>query len=56
LYFAEYAEFREILDELVANRLLAGQLGRQGREYVLANYQPGQVAARYLETLGAWFD
>jgi glycosyltransferase involved in cell wall biosynthesis len=56
LYFADYAEFREILDELAANGRLAGQLGRQGREYVLANYQPAQVAARYLETLGAWFD
>jgi glycosyltransferase involved in cell wall biosynthesis len=56
LYFTDYAEFREILDELVANGCLADQLGRQGREYVLANYQPAQVAARYLETLGAWFD
>ncbi len=56
LYFADYAEFREILDELVANSSLADRLGRQGREYVLANYQPAQVAARYLETLSAWFD
>jgi glycosyltransferase involved in cell wall biosynthesis len=56
LYFADYAEFREILDELLANRTLANQLGRQGREYVLANFEPHRVAARYLETLGAWFD
>lgn len=56
LYFAGYAEFREILDEWLARRDLADQLGRQGREFVLANFAPGQVAARYIETLHAWFD
>jgi glycosyltransferase involved in cell wall biosynthesis len=56
LYFAGYQEFREIVDELLANRALADQLGRQGREFVLANFEPGRVAARYLETLSAWFD
>ena len=55
LYFASYPEFREILDELRANPGLAAQLGRQGREFVRANFEPGQVAARYLETLRAWF-
>jgi len=56
LYFSNYAEFREILDELLAHRPLAGQLGRQGREFVLENFAPRLVAARYLETLRAWFD
>ncbi len=56
LYFSNYAEFREILDELLARRELADQMGRQGREFVLANFEPRQVAARYLETLRAWFD
>jgi len=55
LYFASYAEFREILDELRTNPSLAAQLGRQGRELVRAIFEPGHVAARYLETLRAWF-
>lgn len=56
LYFAGYQEFREIIDELLANRALAGRLGRQGRDFVLEHFEPGRVAARYLATLSGWFD
>ena len=54
LYFADYKEFREILRLLTVDRILARSLGAQGREFVLSNFQPHAVAARYLAALEQW--
>jgi glycosyltransferase involved in cell wall biosynthesis len=54
LYFADYEEFREILALLTFDRSLAKALGARGREYVLSNFQPKAVAARYLSVLEQW--
>jgi glycosyltransferase involved in cell wall biosynthesis len=54
LYFADYQEFREILTLLTFDRRLAKALGARGREFVLSNFQPQAVAARYLSVLEQW--
>jgi glycosyltransferase involved in cell wall biosynthesis len=54
LYFANYEEFREILTLLASDTKLAMGLGSQGRQYVLSNYHPSAVAARYVSALGRW--
>jgi glycosyltransferase involved in cell wall biosynthesis len=54
LYFADYQEFREILALLTFDQPLAKGLGARGREYVLSNFQPKTVAARYLSALEQW--
>jgi glycosyltransferase involved in cell wall biosynthesis len=54
LYFANYEEFSEILRLLSTNTALAEALGSQGRQYVLDNFHPDVVAARYLSALTQW--
>ena len=54
LYFADYQEFREILTLLTVERTLAESLGALGQEFVLSNFQPHAVAARYLAALEQW--
>ena len=54
LYFADYEEFREILTLLTVNPSLAKSLGALGRQFVLSNFQPQAVAARYLAALEQW--
>jgi glycosyltransferase involved in cell wall biosynthesis len=54
LYFADYQEFREILMLLVNEPNLCAALGANGREYVLANFQPNVVANRYISALERW--
>lgn len=54
LYFSNYAEFREILTLLTVDAALAKGLGARGREYVISNYQPDKVAARYVSVLEKW--
>jgi glycosyltransferase involved in cell wall biosynthesis len=54
LYFSDYAEFREILNFYVENPELCSVLGGNGRQYVLANFEPEVVACRYQKTLNNW--
>ena len=58
LYFADYQEFREILKLLAQDQAkdqeLCRGLGANGRQFVLDNFQPEIVAARYRETLERW--
>ncbi len=56
LYFGNYAEFSATLDYIFANPEITGQMGRQGRAYVLANFQWPMVLAKYeriIETMMA---
>ena len=48
LYYQSYAEFRETMRFLLANRDTARQLGKQGQQYVLSRYQWADVEAAYL--------
>ncbi len=58
LYFADYREFREILKLLAQDQAkdqeLCRGLGANGRQFVLDNFRPEIVAARYRETLERW--
>ena len=55
LFFEDYDEFAAIVNRLSGDPVLADQLGRQGREYVRANFVPEVVAARYIAALSEWF-
>jgi len=54
LYFSGYEEFREILCRLADDGALCAVLGANGRRYVLENFRPDAVAARYREALQSW--
>jgi len=54
LYFSQYEEFREILCLLGDDENLCAALGASGRQYVLENFRPDTVAARYQEALNSW--
>jgi glycosyltransferase involved in cell wall biosynthesis len=54
LYFSRYEEFREILCLLSDDESLCAALGSNGRQYVLENFRPDVVAARYQEALQSW--
>jgi glycosyltransferase involved in cell wall biosynthesis len=54
LYFATYEEFREIVRLLSDYNSLCAALGTNGRRYVLENFRPEAVAARYKKTLEHW--
>lgn len=47
LYFTSYDEFAATISYLLDNPLTADRLGRQGREYVLANYAWDIITPRY---------
>lgn len=47
LYFANYPEFAATLNYLLDNPATAAQMGRQGRDYVLANYPWEVIIPRY---------
>ena len=47
LYFANYDEFAATIDYLLGNVTAAQQMGRQGYEYVMANFQWPMVLAKY---------
>jgi glycosyltransferase involved in cell wall biosynthesis len=54
LYFSQYEDFREILCLLADDENLCAALGVNGRRYVLENFRPDAVAARYQEALQSW--
>jgi glycosyltransferase involved in cell wall biosynthesis len=54
LYFADYGEFREILELYTEYPELCPALGANGRRYVLDNFRPEVVASRYREALARW--
>jgi len=54
LYFSQYEEFHEILLLLSDDQNLSAALGANGRQYVLGNFRPDAVAARYREALESW--
>jgi glycosyltransferase involved in cell wall biosynthesis len=54
LYFSDYDEFSEIVRLLSDDRSLSGALGASGRQYVLDNFHPDAVAARYQNALQSW--
>jgi glycosyltransferase involved in cell wall biosynthesis len=54
LYFSNYQEFREILSFLTEKPDLSSAMGENGRNYVLANFHPSTVAARYIAALEGW--
>lgn len=47
LYFANYPEFAATLNYLLDHPATAAQMGRQGRDYVLANYPWDVIIPRY---------
>lgn len=51
LYFTNYPEFAATLDYLRAHPATARQMGRNGRAYVLANYQWPQIIDRYAQII-----
>ena len=54
LWFASYGEFKEAVDWLKHNPSAAGQMGRNGREYVEQNYGWDRVFLRFSDTLKRW--
>lgn len=51
LWYSNYAEFREALNLLLGDPSLRETLGRQGREYVLQNYQWTKVLQAYRDAI-----
>lgn len=51
LYFGNYEEFALCLDLLLAHPRLAGQMGENGRAYVLKNYQWAVIVGKYRRLL-----
>ena len=59
LYFTNYEEFAATVDYLLDNPLIAQQMGKNGRQYVLANYQWPTVIDKYkqlINTIAAELD
>lgn len=54
LYFSRYEEFREILCLLGDDENVCAALGANGSRYVLDNFHPDAVAARYQQALESW--
>ncbi len=54
LWFETYFEFAACVDRLRADRVLAAQLGRAGRDYVHENYSWPVVVEKYLEGFKRW--
>ncbi|MGH9223414.1 MAG: glycosyltransferase family 4 protein [Acidimicrobiales bacterium] len=54
LWFANYAEFEEILDRLLADPDLRDSLGANGREYVRTVYSPEAVLERFHQAAYEW--
>jgi glycosyltransferase involved in cell wall biosynthesis len=54
LFFANYAEFREVLIALAGDPGLCTALGINGRNHVLRNFHPEVVARRYQKALETW--
>jgi glycosyltransferase involved in cell wall biosynthesis len=52
LWFANYAEFALALELLLDRPRLAAALGRNGRDYVLANFAWDHILDRYADLLG----
>lgn len=51
LYFTNYAEFAATVDFLLERESTAQKMGRNGRQYVLANYQWPQIVDRYKQLI-----
>ena len=51
LYFNNYLEFAATLDYLFDQPIIARQMGRNGRSYVLDNYQWPTITAKYQELI-----
>ena len=51
LYFSNYDEFAATVDYLVAHPDIARQMGRNGRRYVLENYQWPTIVEKYAHLL-----
>lgn len=51
LYFADYPEFEECINCLLANSGIADQMGKNGRAYVKENYSWDAVLNRFEESL-----
>jgi hypothetical protein len=47
LYFANYEEFEECINYLLKNPEIAKKLGENGRKFVLENYTPEKISAKY---------
>ncbi len=52
LYFSNFAEFALILELLLSRPKLAAALGRNGRDFVLANFNWDRIIDRYAGLLG----
>ncbi len=53
LWFANYSDFRGIVDYLIAHPAEAAALGRAGGEFVRSRFAPEGVARAYLDALAA---
>lgn len=51
LYFANYDEFAATVDYLMANPIIAEQMGKNGRQYVLDNYQWPTIIEKYRQII-----
>ena len=51
LYFTNYDEFAATIDYLMANPAVAQQMGQNGRQYVLDNYQWPTIIAKYRQII-----
>ena len=51
LYFTNYDEFAATVDYLLDNPAIARQMGRNGRQYVLDNFQWPTVIAKYQQLI-----
>jgi len=51
LYFSNYDEFAATVDYLMMNSDIARQMGRNGRQYVLDNYQWPTIVEKYRQII-----
>ena len=51
LYFSNYDEFAATVDYLMANPAIAQQMGKNGRQYVLDNYQWPMIIDKYRQII-----
>jgi glycosyltransferase involved in cell wall biosynthesis len=54
LWFQNYLEFETVLDRLLADPGLRATLGRNGKNYVLAEYSWDRVLQRFDQAMAAW--
>ncbi len=56
LYFTNYDEFAATIDFLLQRESIAREMGHNGREYVLANYQWSSIVDRYKQLISEMED